>query len=378
MIGWRAQTTAADGAAATDSPWFRRPEAIGALGVGLLALLVSLARTLHEPSWPTDLDQWYYAAQALLRGGNPYDAVGPDKAFAWDWSLHYPISTVLLTAPLTVLSVQAARVVFSAAGGAMLGYALGKDQFRRLGLVLSAAFLIAVSRNQWSLFITAAYFTPLAVVFLAAKPNMAVPFVAGVTGWRAVRWLVAIGTLAALVTIAVRPSGVQEWLGILKRMQYIVSPAMRPFGWLYALALLKWRRADARIFLGLVLVPQTPSLYDLLPLFIITRSVREVSMLTLLTHALFFGIVVLGPFTDFNRYAYELGNLSTFVIYLPVLVMLLRRPNVSHEASDVLAEPSRTWRERLESLSRVDVLLLLVNLFAAALMIWVSMATHRT
>jgi hypothetical protein len=357
-------------------PWYQRPEFAGALLVGLLAMLVSLARTLHEPSWPTDLDQWYYAAQAMLRGGNPYEAVGPDKQFKWDWSLHYPISTVVLTMPLTALSVQAARVVFSTAGGAVLGYALGKDQFRRVGVVLSAAFLIAVSRNQWSLFITAAYFTPLAVLFLAAKPNMAVPFVLGVRSWRALAWLVGLGTLAAVVTLIARPSGLSEWLRILDRMQYIVSPAMRPFGWLYALALLKWRRPDARIFLGLVLVPQTPSLYDLLPLFLITRTVREVSLLTLLTHALFFGIVVLGPFSDFNRYAYELGNLSTFVIYLPVLVMLLRRPNVYHD--DVPQAAPLSWRARLEALPRADVALVLLNVFAAAMLVWVSMATHRT
>ena len=306
----------------------RRPELVGALLVGSIALLLSLARTVHEPGWPTDFDQWYHAAQAMWQGGNPYDAVGPDRPFRWDWSLNYPLPAVLLTMPLTLVPVAAARVLFATLGGAILGAALGRDRFRRLALIPSAAFLIAVSRNQWSPFITASFFLPLAAVFLGAKPNMAVPFVAGAASWRQLRWIVGAGLVVGLASLAARPSWPLEWLATLRRIEYVVAPVMRPGGWLFALALLKWRRADARVFLALVCVPQTPSLYDLLPLFVVTRTTREVSLLSLLTHLLFFTIVVLGPFDAFDHYAYRLGNLSIFLVYLPVLAMLLRRPNV--------------------------------------------------
>ena len=66
----------------------QRPEFVGALAVGLLALLLSLARTLVEPAWPTDFDQWYHAARAMWQGLNPYDAVGPTRAFRWNWPLN--------------------------------------------------------------------------------------------------------------------------------------------------------------------------------------------------------------------------------------------------------------------------------------------------
>ena len=359
-------------------PFLRRQEVVGALLVGAIALGLSLARTLHEPAWPTDLDQWYYAARAMLQGRNPYDAVGPASEFRWDWPLNYPLPTVLFTMPLTLLSVPAARICFSAIGGAVLGYALGRDHFRRLGLVLSAAFLIAVSRNQWSLFITAAYFVPLAAVFLAAKPNMAAAFVAGTQTWRQFRWIVTIGVAVGIVSLIARPSWPLEWLAALRRMEYVVAPIMRPGGFLYALALLKWRRADARVFLALVCVPQTPSLYDLLPLFVVTRSLRQVSILSLLTHALFLAIVVLGPFATFEFYAYRLGYLSTFMIYLPVMIMLLRRPNVFHDAPLTQVAPAPTsLKAQLEVLPRVDAVLLLANVAAAALLVWVTMTTRR-
>jgi len=280
--------------------------------------------------------------------------------------------------PLAALSVPAARIAFSTLGGGVLGFALGRDDFRRIGLVLSAAFLIAVSRNQWSLFFSAAYFTPWAAVFLAAKPNMALAFVAGSESWRRLRWILGVGATVAVISLIARPTWPLEWFVSLKSMRYIVSPIMRPWAFVYALALLKWRRADARIFLALVCVPQTPSLYDLLPLYVITRTSREVSLLSLLTYVLFLSIVVLGPFDTFEHYAYRLGYLSTFLIYVPVLVMILRRPNVS---SDLIAtppshEPLRI-RARLEAIPRIDALLLTLNLAAASLLVWFTLTTRR-
>ncbi|MBL0171663.1 MAG: hypothetical protein IPP90_13230, partial [Gemmatimonadaceae bacterium] len=361
--------------------WRQRPEFLGALLVGTLALLLSLARVLHEPSWPTDLDQWYFAARAMLQGRNPYDAVGPAREFKWDWPLNYPLSTVLLTMPLTVLSLPAARVAFSTVAGGVLGYALGKDRFQRIGLVFSAAFVIAISRNQWSPFITAAYFAPMAAVFLAAKPNMALAFLASIRSWRPLRRIAGIGLAAVAVSVMVRPSWPLEWLRALGQMEYVVAPIMRPYAWMLALALLKWRRTDARIFLALVCVPQTPSLYDLLPLFVLMRTPRDVSILSLLTHALFLTIVVLGPFPSFDRYAYELGNVATVVIYLPVMLMLLGRPNVSgvDSAFEPAPPPSlrAQFRASLEQMTRFDAMLLLVNVAAVAVLLWMTLTTRR-
>ena len=365
-----------------------RQEVQGALLVGGIAFLLSLARTLHEPGWPTDFDQWYHAARAMLHGGNPYEAVGPARPFKWDWPLNYPVPTVLLVMPLTLLPMAAARVCFSAAAGGVLGYALGKDRFRRVGLLLSAAFVIAISRNQWSPFITASFFVPLAAIFLAAKPNMALAFVAGAPSWRQLRWIIGVGLVVGLVSVVARPSWPVEWFDTLSRMQYVVAPIMRPGGILYLLALLRWRRPEARVFLALVCVPQTPSLYDLLPLYVVTRSHRQVALLSLLTNVVFLTIVALGPFPSFDQYAYRLGYISTFLVYLPVLAMLLWRPNVFHDTPehdapdrltpghDSISEPAG-FRASIQAMPRLDAILLLVNITATVLLVGLALTTRR-
>ena len=320
----------------------------------------------------------------MLEGRSPYDAVGPAREFRWNWPLNYPLSTVILTLPLTPLSVPAARICFSAIGGGVLGYALGKDEFRRLSAVLSAAFLIAVFRNQWSPYYTAAWFVPLAALFLAAKPNIAVAFVAGVRSWRQLRWIAGIGLAVGAASLIARPSWPLQWLDALREMQYVVSPIMRPFAFVYALALLKWRRPEARLFLALVCVPQTPSLYDILPLFIVTRTRREVLVLSLLTHALFFTVAALGPYANFDAYANRLGELS-ILVYLPVMVLLLRRPNVWHDepAAATIHAPINAptefmggIRAHIDASSRVDVLLLLANAVAAMVFVWLTTLTN--
>ena len=60
-------------------PWNQRPEVIGALVVGTLALLLSLARTLHEPGWPTDLNHWFPTAPRTLAARDPSDTGKPAR-----------------------------------------------------------------------------------------------------------------------------------------------------------------------------------------------------------------------------------------------------------------------------------------------------------
>ena len=364
------------GASQPTRPFLRRPEVQGALLVGALALVLALLRAYHA-TWPTDLDQFYYAGKAMLQGRSPYGAVGPDREFQWDWPLNYPLPAVILTLPLTLLSVPGARICFSVIGGCVLGYALGKDHFRRIGLVLSAAFLITVLRNQWSPYYTAAYFAPLAAIFLAAKPNMAVAMVAGIRTRKQFLWVAGLGLMLGVASLIAVPSWPLQWLGALREMEHVVPPIMRSFGFLYLLALLKWRRPEARVFLALVCVPQTPSLYDLLPLFIVTRGRREVLSLSLLTHVLFFSVAALGPYVNFDAYADRLGSLS-IMAYLPVLLMLLRRPNSAHDEPTVDAANApvglvRGMKAHIEAWPRIDALLVQANAAAAIFYVWLTL-----
>jgi hypothetical protein len=353
-----------------------RPGVVGALVVGGFATILVILQQLHEPGHASDLDQILIAARALLSGQNPYEVVGPGKEFEWRWPLYYPLPTVLLTVPFAAFPLPVARVLFSGIGATIFGYALTrKGEYWRLPFCLGAAFLLCLWRTQWSLYLTAAFFLPLAAIFLVAKPNIAVAFVAGARTRRQLAVIFGAGALFVVAALLAQPDWIRNWFNALLSKEFISSPITNPGGFLLLLSLLRWRRPEARVFTALVAVPQTPSLYDLVPLIVIPRSLREVNVLTLLTSVLFW--VVIGmervPFYEFTN---RVERLAVWIVYLPALVMLLRRPNT---ADDVVAEPAprRSFREWVETLPRVDAWLLILNILSAALYLLGFLTTRR-
>jgi hypothetical protein len=121
-----------------------------ALAFAVITAAFAAARAIHEPLWPTDFDQLWHAARALTAGNDPYAVVGPGRPFQWDWPLYYPLPAVLFAVPFTFLPVLVARIVFSALGAALLGWAVAPRLRTHWPLVLSAAFIISVSRAQWA------------------------------------------------------------------------------------------------------------------------------------------------------------------------------------------------------------------------------------
>jgi hypothetical protein len=45
----------------------------------------------------------------------------------------------------------------------------------------------------------------------------------------------------------------------------------------------KWRRPEARLLAALACIPQTPVLYEVVPLFLLVRTFREAAVLVVLT-----------------------------------------------------------------------------------------------
>lgn len=347
---------------------------IASLVVALVATAYAVARAVHEPAWPTDFDQLWHAARALATGGQPYEVVGPGRPFQWDWPLYYPLPAVVLSLPFTLLPVAAARVAFSAIAGAVLGFALGRRLRTHWPLLLSASFLIATSRTQWAPLILATLWLPAAGVVIAAKPNVGLAVLAALRG-RAL--IVAAGGAVAITLLAtvLRPEWIAEWRASIATAPHVVAPIFMPGGFLLALAAVRYKRPDARLLLALALLPHTPSLYDLLPLFFLCRSLREALVLAILTHVLFFGFISFSGGPTFDTYAAALGRVSLLVIYFPALAAVLLRPNVAddpHPATDA----GSTWSTALPA-GRIDLILVTLLLFAGAMLVWLPLATRR-
>jgi len=94
------------------------------------------------------------------------------------------------------------------------------------------------------------------------------------------------------------------------------------------LSLLKWRRADARLLAALACVPQTPVLYEAVPLFLLVRNFREATLLVVLTGVM--GKIVgatVPAATHYNDWMMMNGQWMVWLVYLPCTVMVLFRPN---------------------------------------------------
>lgn len=335
------------------------------------------ARVLHEPDWPTDFDQLWHAARALRHGGDPYALIGPGREFQWDWQLYYPLPAVLYSLPFTLLPVAAARVVFSALAAAILGWAMGPRVRTHWPLLLSASFIISASRAQWAPLLLAAAWMPVLGFLLAAKPNVGVAALASLDKRGLARAAAGIALVTGLSFI-IRPGWIANWRESITVAPHIRAAAlMLPAGPLLALAALRWRRADARLFLALVLVPHTPSLYDLVVLFFVCRTIRETMALALLTQALYWGIVVFGSFNTFDAYAEGLGRAAVVIVYMPVMIAILLRPNRAHDPAPEDSLPALRERAMIIPSNWIDAILLSLLLVASTLLVWLPLVTYR-
>lgn len=353
--------------------WTLTPLWVGVL-VGLGTGLLALARAVTEPGFPTDFDQLWVAARGLASGRNPYLLVGPGREFQWDWPLYYPLPAVISVLPFAPLPVAAARVVFATVGGGVLAYALARTGFERFPLFLSASFLIATWRTQWSPLLTAAIFIPALGVFLIAKPNIGLGVLAALDGRRALLTALVGMAAIALLSFVWFPSWPAHWRIAIDHSPHIRAPVAQIGGPLLLLAVIRWRRRDARLLAVMSCVPHTPSLYDLLPLFLVARTRRESMLLALLSHALFAAVVTLGPFASFDLYAAALGRLAIPLMYIPALIMILRRPNLSDDSDISSAAYPAAGSRRF---SPMDAVLLASLVTCAAFLTWVTVATRR-
>jgi hypothetical protein len=289
-----------------------------ALAAALFTALLVLPRLRIAPSFPSDLDQIWFAARALVAGKNPYEAVGPGRVFAWEWAVFYPLPAILLVAPFTILPVTAARFVFSIVAGATLGYAMGTRWRLLWPLFLSQAFFLAVSRNQWSPFMLAAIWLPAIGFVAAAKPNIGLVAIAGQQRHTVVR-VVMPAAAVVILSFLIRPSWFGEWLELVRSAPNKEMAFLQPGGLILLSALLLWRTTEGRILITTGIVPQTPSVYDALLLFPICQTRAQATLLALLTHLAQISALHLGPYESHDDYYDAMAKILVLIVMIPAL-----------------------------------------------------------
>lgn len=293
----------------------------------MLAACYVWAYARSNPDFVSDFDQLWAAARALWRHGDPYHVVGPRGAFLWKWPLYYPMPAVLLVAPLGLVSVVVARMIVVSISAGLFAYAITKDGFARLPLLLSISFVTAIELVQWSPFLTAAMLLPSLGWLAAAKPNLGVAMAAFATSTRALVVLVAGSVLLFALSFVVAPGWMSEWLANVRSAPHFVPPIMRPVGFVLLASLLRWRRPEARLLAALACVPQTPTFYDHVFVFVVPRTTRESLLLTVLTFAVYFSVAFAPRFQTFQQWGDFVANATILLVYAPAVIMVLRRPN---------------------------------------------------
>ena len=301
------------------------------VGLASAAYVVFYARA--NPGFVSDFDQVWAGAAALWRGENPYLVVGPGRQFQWHWPLYYPMPALILTSPLGLMPVVVARMVFASLSAALLAFAITRDGFDRWPVVLSIPFMVNVELVQWSNLLAASALLPLLGGIAAAKPNVGLALAASADRTRSVRSIVLGAAALLALSFAVLPSWLEFWIQNARNAPHVSPLVLRPGGPLLLTALVRWRRPEARLLAALACTPLTPTFYDPVLLYLATKTFREALMLTTATYVMFFVVVFSGPIRTAAQWGDIVSIASIWIIYLPCLIMVLRRPNESDEST---------------------------------------------
>lgn len=281
-----------------------------------------------RPDVQSDFDQIWYGAKALRLGRDPYAVIGPAREWgSWPWRLYYPVPALLPALPLSYLDVVTARSVFAAVSAGCFAFLISRLGYAHLAALLSASLLFAVSFVQFAPLLACAAMSPAFGWAVSCKPNMGL---AVLTTARSNRWIaISVGLAVAmvLVSFAFQPTWPPRWLEAVREGEHFTPYVLRPGGALLLLALLRWRRPEARWLAALSIMPGTPGVQEALILFTVPQSLRSILLLAIGTHLANFWVRPLEQFSSWTDYLNTGAMALLAFVYLPSLIAILRRPN---------------------------------------------------
>ena len=327
-----------------------RPRIALALVCGVALGLVTAQHNLREPT-PRDFAQVWFAARCILHGVNPYQAVGPGLAFDWPFPLLYPLPAAVIAIPFAPLAENAAAVLFMMLGGFAFAWALMEHGYGTLFAFASMPVHAAGESAQWSPLLSASMVVAPLGVLAVAKPSIGgALFIA-----RPTRWFIVGGILFGAIAFALEPGWLTDWFDAIRRDNAIWAPTV-PYrapitfigGPLVLLALLRWRRPEARLIAAMVCVPQTLVLYEAVPLMLVPRTFWEAVTLTATGYLGHWWVRWHLPPVYHERLSYALvGQAMIWSLYLPATIMVLRRRNESVGAARETGAAAPDARDRV-------------------------------
>ena len=211
----------------------------------------------------------------MLAGTDPYALVGPGRALAQKAPNYYPATAMIAVLPLAWLELELARAVFFGLSAGVLAFAATRDGYARMPMFLSGSFMLALLSQQWAPLLTASLFLPAMAWAYAAKPNIGLALFAARPTRAALAWAAAGAIVLGAASLALRPSWPAEWVAIARSAPHIRALVRHPAGPLVLLALLRWRRPEARLLVALACVPHSTLFYEALPLLLVVPETER-------------------------------------------------------------------------------------------------------
>jgi len=194
-----------------------------ALCVGATAALLSWGVVWNRPQpQASDLAPIWASARARLHHQDPYEAVGPGRAFNTAFPQIYPMTAIVTVMPLAPMPLRWADPIFVGLGFGLFTWAVTTRRIMTPALValVSLGALMTLQTSQWSLLLTGAALVPGFGWLLIAKPTIGFALFAAFP-----RWKTAIGcAVLFIVSILVWPGWIPEWRATLASAPPVVPP----------------------------------------------------------------------------------------------------------------------------------------------------------
>jgi len=297
----------------------------------IAAAVAVVAALLADHPMSEDFSPVWSAARMMLGGTDPYAAIGPGRAFDTAFPLYYPATAAVAVLPLSVLPLDIARIVFAAGGAAVFSLMLTRDGLSKLPWLASYTFLSCLYVVQWTTWLAAAAAYPVIGFVASAKPNAGVAVLAAIRSRRGLILAVGGCTIVALISLALDPDWPLRWFAATRGVPHIrVLALVHPAGVLLLAGLLRWRRPEAAALVTLAVIPHNPLPHNFLLLAVGRWTAIESTILAALSWCAVAFIWPRGQqHADFTALSTVSGRVSLFLLYLPALVMILRKPNTA-------------------------------------------------
>lgn len=286
------------------------------LSVSLVfAALAALLSYWWQQTYWVDLNPPLCSSRLLLAGRNPYESCY--TSYADLPAAAYPMTTLVAFLPFAILpgSYLAPALIWGVFNGLLMFGLLKNGKPWQMLVFLSAPYWICFTFHQFSVLVAAVALLPSLLPLALLKPQNGLPVILTNLTWRRVVGMAVF--LAA--TFALFPRWLGAWyLSSARNYDGLIPLLMVPFSLFLLVGLLRLSDPRVRFLLLMACMPQR-ALYDLVPLFLLPRTIRQMLVACFVSWAGFAVLVWSGGMVAPQKQVL----ISLGFVYLPILSMLV-------------------------------------------------------